>query len=75
MHLVLPCSKEMLESMKIHEVVPQAPLQRPSPWAKNLHAKVPTCNDDFINEFEQDFDLNCSIQVLLLSFICFLDRT
>jgi hypothetical protein len=36
---------------------------------------VPTCDDDLINEFEQDFDLNRSIYVLLLSFIFFVDRS
>jgi hypothetical protein len=42
---------------------------------ENLHATIPTCDDDFINEFEQDFDLNHSIQALLMSFIFFLDRS
>jgi hypothetical protein len=37
-------------------------------------ATIPTCDDDFINEFKQDIDLNHSIQVLLLGFIFFLDR-
>jgi hypothetical protein len=75
MHRGLPCSKKMLESAKLHKVVPQAPPQQPSPWVKNLHATVLTCHDNFINEFEQDFDSNCSIEVLLLGFIFFLDRS
>jgi hypothetical protein len=54
MHQGLPCSKEMLESMMLHEVVPHAPLQRPSPWAKNHHTTVPTCDDNLINEIKQD---------------------
>jgi hypothetical protein len=33
----------------------------------------PTCDNDFINEFEQD-DLNHFIQDLLMSFIIFMDR-
>jgi hypothetical protein len=33
----LPCLREKLESVKLHEVVPQSPLQWPSPWAKSLH--------------------------------------
>jgi hypothetical protein len=74
MHWGLPYSKEMLEFVNLHEVVPQATLRRPSPWAKNLHATVPTCDENFTNEFEQDNDLNHSIQVLLLSFIFFLER-
>jgi hypothetical protein len=44
MHWGLPCSKEMLESTMLHKVVPQAPLQRPSPRVKNLHDNGP---DDF----------------------------
>jgi hypothetical protein len=39
MHRGLPCSREKLGSMALDEVVPQAPLQRPSPRAKNLHSK------------------------------------
>jgi hypothetical protein len=54
MHRGLPCTKETLEPVILHEVVPQAPLQQPSPQMKNLHAMVPTCDDDFINEFGQD---------------------
>jgi hypothetical protein len=54
MHRGLPCTKETLEPVILHEVVPQAPLQQPSPQIKNLHAMVPTCDDDFINEFGQD---------------------
>jgi hypothetical protein len=34
---------------------------------------VPKYDDDLINEFKQDFDLNHSIQAPLLSFIFFLD--
>jgi hypothetical protein len=34
MHRGMPCSKEILESMMLHEVVPQAPLQQPSFWAE-----------------------------------------
>jgi hypothetical protein len=41
---------------------------------KTFTARVPTGNDDLINEFEQDLDLNHSIQELLLNFIFFLDR-
>jgi hypothetical protein len=36
-HWSLSCLKEKLESVKLHKVVPQAPLQRPSPRTKNLH--------------------------------------
>jgi hypothetical protein len=41
---------------------------------KTFTTMVPTCDDDLINEFEQDFDLNHSIQELLLGLIFFLDR-
>jgi hypothetical protein len=37
MYRGLPCSREMLESVVLHEGVPQAPLQRPSLRVKNLH--------------------------------------
>jgi hypothetical protein len=55
--------------MKLDEVVPQAPLQHPSLAKETSMMMFPTCDDDLINEFEQEFDLNHSIQELLLSFI------
>jgi hypothetical protein len=56
--------------MKLDEVVPQAPLQQHPSLAKETPMMMfPTCDDDLINEFEQEFDLNRSIQELLLSFI------
>jgi hypothetical protein len=54
MHRGLPCSKEMIKSAKLHEAVPQAPLQQPPSWAKTFMATIPTCDDNFINEFDQD---------------------
>jgi hypothetical protein len=60
--------------MMLHEVVPQAPLQRLSSRWKTFTTTIP-CDDDLINKFEQDSSLNHSIQVPLLSFIFFLDGT
>jgi hypothetical protein len=45
MHQCLPCSMEMLESMKLHKDVPHAPLQRPSSPAENLLDDEPICDD------------------------------
>jgi hypothetical protein len=36
MHWGLPCSKEVLASATLHEVVPQAPLQQPPSLAESL---------------------------------------
>jgi hypothetical protein len=67
--------KGKLESMKLHEVVPQAPLQQhPSLAEETPTMTFSTCDDDLTNEFEQEFDLNRSIQELLLIFIFLLDR-
>jgi hypothetical protein len=55
MHRGLPCSKEMLEPTKLHDVIPQAPLQRCPPHAeKTPMTMLPTCDEDLINEFKQD---------------------
>jgi hypothetical protein len=55
MHRRLLSSKEMLESVKLHEVVPQAPLQqRPSLAEESPTMTFSTCDDDLINKFEQD---------------------
>jgi hypothetical protein len=65
-----------LESAMLHEVVSQASLQQcPSLVEETPMTMIPTCDDDLINEFEQDFDLNHSIPVLLKSFIFFLNRS
>jgi hypothetical protein len=67
--------KGKLESMKLHEVVPQAPLQQhPSLAEETPTMTFSTCDDDLTNEFEQEFDLNRSIQELLSIFIFLLDR-
>jgi hypothetical protein len=54
MHRGLPCSNEMLESMTLHKVVPQAPLQQRPSLAEETPMTFPTCDDNFINKFEQD---------------------
>jgi hypothetical protein len=54
MHWGLPCSKEKLESVKLHEVVPQAPLQQhPSLDEEYPTMMFPMCDDNLINEFKQ----------------------
>jgi hypothetical protein len=75
MHGGLPCSKKKLASAKLHEVVPPSSTamaffscEKP-PAMIGLHAMM-------INKgFEQDFDLNHSIQVLQICFIFFFDRS
>jgi hypothetical protein len=37
MHRGLPCSKEILKSVKLHKVVPRAPMQQPPSRVENLH--------------------------------------
>jgi hypothetical protein len=72
-HWGLPCSRERLVSMTLDEVVPQALPCGLLLLRTDANDDRPTCDDDFINEFNQDFDLDCSIQVPLSSFIFFLD--
>jgi hypothetical protein len=55
MHRGLLCSKEMLESVTLHEVVLQVPLQHcPSLEEETPTTTFPTCDDDLINECKQD---------------------
>jgi hypothetical protein len=55
MHWGLPCSKEKIESKKLHEVVQQAPMQQRLSLAEETPTMMfPTCDDGLINVFEQD---------------------
>jgi hypothetical protein len=45
MHRGLPCSKGKLVSVVLHEVVPQAHLQRLSSRRETFTMTVPTCDD------------------------------
>jgi hypothetical protein len=45
----------MLESTKLHDVIPHAPLQqRPSLEEETPTTAFPTCDEDLINEFKQN---------------------
>jgi hypothetical protein len=55
MHCDFPCSREKLESVKFHKVVPQDPLQqRPSLADETPMTTFPICDDYLINKFEHD---------------------
>jgi hypothetical protein len=55
MHQGLPCSREKLESVKLHEVVPpSSSITAFSSGKKTFTVTVLTCDDDLINEFKQD---------------------
>jgi hypothetical protein len=55
MHQGLPCSREKLESVKLHEVVPpSSSITAFSSGKKTFTVMVLTCDDDLINEFKQD---------------------
>jgi hypothetical protein len=58
----------------LHDVVPKLYCNDLLLLRNTYYEDGPTCDDDLIKEFEQDFALNYSIQVLLLSFIFLLDR-
>jgi hypothetical protein len=45
MHPGLPCSRKKLESMALHEVLPQALLQHPPSLAETSYDEGPTCDD------------------------------
>jgi hypothetical protein len=51
----------MLESVKLHEVVPKILYNGLLLRQKTFPTMVPTCDDNLISEFKQDLDLNYSI--------------
>jgi hypothetical protein len=75
MHRGLPCSKRKVRVCEALRGCLPSSLHQPSPRQKTSTTRVPTCDDNLINKFKQDFNLHRLIQVILLSFIFFLDRT
>jgi hypothetical protein len=79
MHRGLPCSKGTSSSATLEESCPSRSSAMASfSGGKSLTTTIPTCYGMLIYKykiFKQDFNLKCSIQVLLLSFIFLLSGT
>jgi hypothetical protein len=69
MHWGLPCSKEKVRICGDSQCCPQNSATTASSSCGNPPMPtIPTCDENLINNFKQDLDLNGSIQELLLSF-------